>query len=761
MTNEVDPEPKKIETVKAELLPAATEPSSRAGRKTKLKPELQALFIKAIRAGSYRKDACAYVGISKATFVNWAKAGRDDPDSIHGRFLAAVLEAEQKTKMLMAASILGAARGNSKAGLKPEWKAAAWWLERKFPDQFGRAASEGSMARRDLAVDDEEEEDTVGDDWRRKFVEVENVFVPHDVQRAAIACTTRYMAIVAGVGGGKALRSSEPVRTPTGWTPICELRPGDTVIGGTGRPCKVLGVYPQGSLPLYRMTFENGRRVDCSGDHLWRVLVPREFDWSVLSTQEILSRWGTEPAPHDRITVPLLKSPGMVQLRSIEPAGEGEAVCIEVDDPTHTFVTRDYLVTHNTRSGAINFWQRVQLDDNPSAFYLLVAPDTVNGAVMCEHFVEVAPEGWVLNPAGTGPPYAKLWQLKNGARVQFRSADKPQKIVARRAHGIWVDEFTLLHETAWRVSLRGRMSGTGRGRQAWAIFTGTPRGQNWAFEDIWRRTIDHDDRRDEAYQGFTWPSHMNPAVDPDDVAEARRNLPSAYFDREWGASWEAFHGQVFEEWDPKTMVIDFSAGLTKHPKGSLIECGVDWGYAKPGAFAVGRFRPDEVWDILHEVHEAKRDQDWWSDKAVEVVETYGVTTFWCDPAEPDRIASMRKALKRWADEHERKAPRVKAADNRVSQGNRHLGKLIKQHRFRIHKTCVVLKAQLTSYQWAMDKHGEDTEEVVKVNDHLIDGSRYLTFSRECAKGEGSVTMGGAGGSGKKSRSRRRRRRRGK
>jgi len=40
-------------------------------------------------------------------------------------------------------------------------------------------------------------------------------------------------------------------------------------------------------------------------------------------------------------------------LRKIEPDGEAECVCIEVSSPDHTYVTRDFIVTHNTLAAAI------------------------------------------------------------------------------------------------------------------------------------------------------------------------------------------------------------------------------------------------------------------------------------------------------------------------------------------------------------------------------------------------------------------------
>jgi hypothetical protein len=68
-----------------------------------------------------------------------------------------------------------------------------------------------------------------------------------------------------------ALSSDSPVLTPTGWTPIGEIKKGDCVIGSDGQPTEVIGVWPQGSKPLYSVRFSDGAWVKCTGDHLWQV----------------------------------------------------------------------------------------------------------------------------------------------------------------------------------------------------------------------------------------------------------------------------------------------------------------------------------------------------------------------------------------------------------------------------------------------------------------------------------------------------------
>ena len=70
-------------------------------------------------------------------------------------------------------------------------------------------------------------------------------------------------------GSGKALKNGTPVLSPDGWVPIEQLSVGDFVMGSSGTPTQVTGVFPQGTRELYRVSFSDGAFVDCDGDHLW------------------------------------------------------------------------------------------------------------------------------------------------------------------------------------------------------------------------------------------------------------------------------------------------------------------------------------------------------------------------------------------------------------------------------------------------------------------------------------------------------------
>lgn len=398
-----------------------------------------------------------------------------------------------------------------------------------------------------------------------------------------------------------------------------------------------------------------------------------------------------------------------------------------------------------TTSGARNFWHRIMREDDPGAVYWLIAPTTGIGKVMRRNFVACAPKGWLLNPEGSGAAFERTWKLKNGATVEFHSAHKSTNLVAETLRGAWLDEFTLMQSSVWHVSLRGRFATTG----GWAIFTGTPRGPNWGYEDIWRRADPSDDLYDPEgdWVGYTWHSSENPLVSTKEVADAKATLPDAFYRREWEASWEAFHGQVFDRFTKATGVYDLTKVLQRRLDGDLFDAGVDWGYGKPGALVVGRYNIDDTWDVVHEVHEAKRLNSWWIERFKEAHLKFGIHTFWCDGAEPDRIMEARRALRDWAKKEGLPVPRVrsaKAAKKRRWPGIRHVASLFKQGRVRVHRDCEVLTAQHLGYKFKEDRQGDDLDEIEEGNDHTCDAFRYMTYSRfKAGRREGKVSHGSA------------------
>src|SRR2546423_777179 len=73
---------------------------------------------------------------------------------------------------------------------------------------------------------------------------------------------------------GRAQPLTAKVLTPDGWRHIGDLTVGDLVVGSDGLPTPVLGVYPQGTKPVYRLTTQDGASTVACGEHLWTVRTP-------------------------------------------------------------------------------------------------------------------------------------------------------------------------------------------------------------------------------------------------------------------------------------------------------------------------------------------------------------------------------------------------------------------------------------------------------------------------------------------------------
>ena len=91
---------------------------------------------------------------------------------------------------------------------------------------------------------------------------------------------------------GRAQPLSANVLTPNGWRPIGDLTVGDLVVGSDGLPTPVLGVYPQGRKPVYRVTTQDGASTLACGEHLWTVRTPDDRSHGrpsrVLQTQDMI-----------------------------------------------------------------------------------------------------------------------------------------------------------------------------------------------------------------------------------------------------------------------------------------------------------------------------------------------------------------------------------------------------------------------------------------------------------------------------------------
>ena len=100
-------------------------------------------------------------------------------------------------------------------------------------------------------------------------------------------------------GYGKALHHLTPVLTPLGWKPIKDLTIGTLVTTPCGWRTRVTGVYPQGKVQLFKITFKDGRTSLCCKEHLWKarkMVGPKLYHWETISTENLIESISTTGA---------------------------------------------------------------------------------------------------------------------------------------------------------------------------------------------------------------------------------------------------------------------------------------------------------------------------------------------------------------------------------------------------------------------------------------------------------------------------------
>ena len=101
------------------------------GRPTKATPAVVARIVEAIEIGMTLQHVCQLVNIDYSTFAGWMKRGREG-DAKYLDIFKKVKRAESKC-VLNALEVIRSAAVEEK-----NWTAAAWILERKYPELYGK-----------------------------------------------------------------------------------------------------------------------------------------------------------------------------------------------------------------------------------------------------------------------------------------------------------------------------------------------------------------------------------------------------------------------------------------------------------------------------------------------------------------------------------------------------------------------------------------------------------------------------------------------
>lgn len=102
-------------------------------RQNKYNKERHEIIVEALRKGNSKRNAFRLAGISPDTGHEWVKFGRDFPDKYPeyvqlGEDIEQALAEYESSRVSLVTT----------AADTGSWQAAAWWLERRNPDEWGR-----------------------------------------------------------------------------------------------------------------------------------------------------------------------------------------------------------------------------------------------------------------------------------------------------------------------------------------------------------------------------------------------------------------------------------------------------------------------------------------------------------------------------------------------------------------------------------------------------------------------------------------------
>lgn len=115
------------------------------------------------------------------------------------------------------------------------------------------------------------------------------ILYPYQEKMMDMYLNNNKVVVLSARQTGKALCLNTPIPTPTGWTTMGEIQPGDTVLDATGKPVEVIATSPvMRNHDCYRVHFDTGDFVVADAGHLWEVRDEYTRKTKVLTTQQLV-----------------------------------------------------------------------------------------------------------------------------------------------------------------------------------------------------------------------------------------------------------------------------------------------------------------------------------------------------------------------------------------------------------------------------------------------------------------------------------------
>ncbi len=297
-----------------------------------------------------------------------------------------------------------------------------------------------------------------------------------------------------------------------------------------------------------------------------------------------------------------------------------------------------------------------------------------------------------------------------GRTVWLEGANNDQaenKIRGMTLTGVYVDELTLIPQSFYYMSL-SRLSTPG----ACLIATTNPDSPNhYVFTEI----IQNEQLNKKVSKFYIYD---NPFLDPEYVAELKREYKGVFYQRYFLGEWVIAEGLVYPMFDDSCKAEVEKRKYTKY-------CiSMDYGIQNPTAMLLWGFL-DGVWYLVdeyyhsgRETNEQKTDEQYYEAlcRLSEAALTNERIDVIIDPSATSFIALCRQKGRF----------RVLKADNSVIEGIQHVASALSVGMIKVCKNCKRTIQEFGLYSWNPDSV---QDAVIKENDHAMDALRYFVQTK--------------------------------
>lgn len=212
--------------------------------------------------------------------------------------------------------------------------------------------------------------------------------------------------------------------------------------------------------------------------------------------------------------------------------------------------------------------------------------------------------------------------LKNESTISLKGADNHDSLRGVGLDFLVLDEFADIDPEAWYETLRPTLSD----KQGRAMFIGTPKGLNWAYE-LYNNTQEDPD----SWSSYQFTTLDGGQVPPEEIEAAKRDLGEREFRQEYMATFETYSGRIYYSFERDKNVRKCAV-----EDRSVIYVGMDFNIDPMSAVIAVR-----TGDVLHIVDEIRMFSSNTNEMVDEIKSRYPSTKVWVypDPASRQRKTS--------------------------------------------------------------------------------------------------------------------------